>query len=180
MNSFTIFTLIAQSVLTLYFMITHWIPLYPWNDLNKSSFAYEKPLNAFMHCIQIALLYGFAFQINWLMTLGIIFWSVWLYGYIRAWLIPYLYGASPQEMRDYQQTFGNTYKFLPRYKDHPIPDACHTILGLLTAFVVPSVYAAYFFDGHAITLCSTLFGIVSGIAIIGFFAAIMKVASHSS
>jgi hypothetical protein len=176
MNSFTLFTVIAQGILTLYFMITHWISLYPWNDLHKTSFAYERPINALMNCIQIALLYGFAFHINWLMVFGIIFWSLWMYGHIHAWWIPYFYGASETDLLDYQQTFGNTYKFFKTYGNHPAPDACHTVLGLLSCIVVPSVYMAYFFDGHSITLYSTLFGILAGLALVGFFAFIMTLA----
>ena len=84
MNNFTIFTIIAQSLLTLYFIITHWIPMYPWNDLTNVSFVYERPLNAFIHCIQIALILGFTYQINWLMIVGLIFWSMWMYGHIHA------------------------------------------------------------------------------------------------
>lgn len=170
MNNFTLFAVIAQSILTLYFMVTHWIPLFPWNDLTKVSFAYERHLNAFMNFIQFFLIYGFAYQINWLMTLGLIFWSLWIYGHIAAWWIPYFYGASKEEMLDYKQTFGRTYKFFKTYGNHPAPDACHTILGLLTCFVLPTVYLAYFFDGHAITLYSTLLGIFMGILVFAFFA----------
>jgi hypothetical protein len=170
MNIFTLFAVASQSMLTLYFMITHWIPLYPWNDLQHSSFAYERPLNAFMNCIQIALIVGFAYQINWLMVTGLIFWSLWMYGHLMAWWVPYFFGASEDDMRDYEQTFGKTYKFFPTHDNYPAPDACHTFIGFLTCLVLPSVYAAYFFDGHAITLYSSLFGIFIGLCIFGFFA----------
>lgn len=173
MNTFILFSVLTQIILTLYFMITHWIPLYPWNDLHHVSFRYERPLNAFMNFIQIVLILGSAFQINWLMIVGIIFWSLWMYGHIQAWWIPYFYGVSQEEMLDYQQTFGNTYKFFRTKGNHPAPDACHTILGLLTCLVLPSVYIAYFSDGHTITLYSTLLGIVAGLALIGFFGFMM-------
>jgi len=173
MNIFTGCAVVFQSILTLYFMVTHWIPLYPWNDLQHISFKYEKPLNAFMNCIQIALIFGFVYQINWLMIVGLIFWSLWLYGHIMAWWIPYFFGATQEAMRDYYETFGKTYKFLATHNNHPAPDACHTILGLLTCLVVPSVYAAYFFDGHLITFYSSLFGVAMGLCLVGFFAFMM-------
>jgi hypothetical protein len=154
-------------------MITHWIPLFPWNDLKHISFRYEHQLNAFMNCIQMAIIYGSLFQINWLMIVGLIFWTLWLYGHIMAWWIPYFFGASKSDMLDYQQTFGSTYKFFSTYDNHPAPDACHTILGLLTILVIPSIYTAYFFDGHAITLHSSLLGIFAGLCLVAFFASMM-------
>lgn len=158
-------------------MITHWIPLFPWNDLEHISFKYEKQLNAFMNLIQIAFIFGFAYQINWLMIVGLIFWSLWFYGHIVAWWIPYFFGATPDEMLDYQKTFGRTYKFFQTHGSYPAPDACHTIIGVLTCIVVPSVFLAYFFDGHTITLYSSLFGILVGICLISFFAFMMTLSS---
>ncbi len=177
MNSFTLFAVVSQCALTIYFMITHWISLYPWNDLQHVSFKYERQLNAFMHCIQIVLIIGFAYHINWLMIVGLVFWSLWLYGHIMAWWVPYFFGASDDAMLDYQETFGRTYKFLRTYDNHPAPDACHTFIGLFTCFVVPSVYAAYFFDGHEITIYSTLFGLFVGLALVGFFGFMMTLSS---
>ena len=90
-----------------------------------------------------------------------------------AWWIPYFFGASQEDMLDYQETFGKTYKFLTSKDNHPAPDACHTILGILTCTVIPSIYAAYFFDGHEITLYSSLLGIGVGVCLISFFAFMM-------
>jgi hypothetical protein len=167
------FTIVTQIILTLYFMITHWISLYPWNDLKHVSFRYERPLNAFMNFIQIVVILGFFYQTNSLMIVGLIFWSLWMYGHIMAWWKPYFFGATEEEMLDYQQTFGNTYKFFQTQENHPAPDACHIVLGLLTCLVLSSVYATYFFGGHVITLFSTLLGICLGLALVGFFAFMM-------
>lgn len=161
-------------------MITHWIPLFPWNDLKHISFAYERPLNAFMNCIQIGVIVGYLYQINWIMIVGLIFWSLWLYGHIVAWWIPYFFGASKDDMLDYQKTFGNTYKFFKTQDNHPAPDACHTVLGFLTCLVIPSIYAAYFLGEHESSLHSSLLGIGAGLCLVGFFAFMMALAHEKN
>lgn len=83
-------------------------------------------------------------------------------------------------MFDYQKTFGKTYKFFPTYENYPAPDACHTILGLLTCLVLPSVYLAYFFDGHTITLYSTFFGIIIGFILVSFFGLIIMLSNKNN
>lgn len=138
------FSVMSQALLTLYFAITHWINLYPFNDRSHVSFQYEPQINILMHGIQILSIYGFAYKVKFLMILGILFWSLWLVGHVVTWWVPYIFGASAKQIRDYQEDFGRTYKFLPSYTNHPAPDACHTILGILTLPVLLAIYMAYF------------------------------------
>jgi hypothetical protein len=111
MNSLILCSVVAQIIVTIYFIITHWVPLFPWNDLQKVTFVYEKPLNFFVHCIQVVSIIGFALQINAFMVFGLIFWSLWMYGQIIDWWIPYFYGVSEDKMVQYQKMYGATYSF---------------------------------------------------------------------
>ncbi len=70
------------------------------------------------------------------MIAGIGLYGLWLYIEISPWWIPYVLGASPQVMHFYEHWFANTYRFLPRIADHPIPDAEHTVILLLLLLVL--------------------------------------------
>jgi hypothetical protein len=112
------------------------------------------------------------------MVFGLIFWSLWMYGQIIDWWIPYFYGVSEDKMVQYQKMYGATYSFFQTQHNYPAPDACHTILHLLTFFVLLSGYRAYMFGNQTITFYSTFIGIFAGLALLGFFAYMTHLANE--
>jgi len=133
---------LAQATLCVYFTVVHWVPLFPWNNLTVRLFPEETRVNLVWTIVIAIGTVGYISQIHWLMIVILIFWNVWMVGHIFAWWVPYFRGASEKEMEDYKKVFGTTLKFLPAIGNHPIPDACHTVLGVLSAVVFVSSWMA--------------------------------------
>ena len=55
---------IAQIVLTVYFAVTYWISLPPFNHLAEDAFANERRINLSLYVIQLISIAGFFYQIT--------------------------------------------------------------------------------------------------------------------
>ncbi len=64
--------------------------------------------------------------------LSLIIATLCLMGYLLSWWKPYLFGCSENWRRKYNEKFSRTIKIFPPIKDHPIPDAEHLPVGVLT------------------------------------------------
>ena len=64
--------------------------------------------------------------------------AVFLAGHLAFWWKPYLLGASPSHRASYERLFARTLKLLPPIRDHPVPDAQHTVIGLFTVAMLAS------------------------------------------
>ncbi|PLS03782.1 hypothetical protein CVD27_13410 [Neobacillus cucumis] len=51
--------------------------------------------------------------------------------HLFTWWFPYFFGYPNNIRTDYEKYFKRTFKFLPKIKDHIIPDAEHVGVGIL-------------------------------------------------
>jgi hypothetical protein len=86
------------------------------------------------------LLFGLAYwrRWNWLMWIGAIGYTIWLYFQIQTWWIPYLFGASEHWQQIYNRVFAHSTKILPSFGKHLAPDAMHLTIQLLLIVIVIS------------------------------------------
>jgi hypothetical protein len=124
-------TIISQIAFTVWFALTHWVPLSPLNDLSEEAFPKERQTNFVLHIFQLASILGFFFHITWLMWIGIVFWSLSFMGHIVSWWLPYFFGWPKGFLENAEVDNAKTYHFLPPRKNHPIPDLNHFIIGIL-------------------------------------------------
>lgn len=129
--NWNILAIISQISFTGWFALTHWIPLYPLNNLSEEAFPHERQTNLILHAFQLVSIVGFFFQIHWLMWIGVIFWSVSLIGHILSWWLPYFIGWPKAFLQNAEVDNAKTYHFLPVRKNHPVPDLNHFIICVL-------------------------------------------------
>ncbi len=120
---------LSQAALALYLQVIEWVDLFPWNNIRWGNG--QEALDITVAVLQIGLIVGAWKGMRPLVGVGAVLYAVWFGAQVRAWWIPYLWGASEARMRHYNWWFGETYKFLPPIGDHPIPDAAHVLLQIL-------------------------------------------------
>lgn len=97
-----------------------------------------------MHIFQLISIVGFYYYIYWMMIVGLVFWSLWMIGHINSWWLPYLFGFPKVFNKDAVEQNKKTLQILPPIKNHLIPDACHIVLGILSATVTISIWITFF------------------------------------
>jgi hypothetical protein len=132
--------IVFQMACTLWFALTHWIPLPPLNDLSAEAFPNERRINILLHAFQLGSIAGFYFQLWWLMWIGVAFWTLSLIGHIFSWWLPYFWGWPKAFLKNAESDNAKTYHFLPKRKNHPIPDLNHCVIGLL---IVAATFASW-------------------------------------
>ena len=141
-----IFSVITQFIFIIYFSITHWIPLFPWNDIRKEGIFKAERIGVVVHNIlQIFSISSYYMEWKPGMWVGLIYWSILFTFHILEWWIVYFFGWPTFFVKTTKEASATTYKFLPPIKNHPIPDACHFFIGILAISVVISIYIYNFY-----------------------------------
>lgn len=86
------------------------------------------------HLLLVALLLDFALQVAGWTYAGVgmlIILAAWGSLQFRAHWLPYLRGASMQEVQSYYRAFGDNWYLFRRTADRISPDAYHTVMHLL-------------------------------------------------
>jgi cytochrome bd-type quinol oxidase subunit 2 len=133
MTSTLIAFLVCQSLVVLFIALHDWIPLGRLSNLDAVHAAdttaklfFVTVLSTLPYAIGLAatVYYAAARFPNWLTWWLWISYVLGIYGLLRAWYWPYLFGGDPDRIRRYQQRFANTHAFLPTI--HGIrPDTLH-------------------------------------------------------
>ncbi len=117
---------VTQAALALYLQIIEWVDLFPWNNVRGGNG--QEAFDITIGAVQAGLILAAWKGMRSSLAAGAALYAIWLILQVRAWWMPYLWGASEDRMRHYARWFGETYKFLPPIGDHPIPDAAHVLL----------------------------------------------------
>lgn len=145
MNSF-ILAVIIQIIFTIYFSITHWIPLFPFNHIRKEGiFKYERITVVIHNILQILSITSFFYQWRFGIWVGLMYWTVLFVGHILEWWTTYLLGWPKALIKTTNMASQKTIKLLPSIKNHPVPDTCHFFIGVLAFLVIISAYKAVLF-----------------------------------
>ena len=135
---------IALIVMLGYFVAVNHVALYPWNNLRSGTAELASTLAG---VIPFGLyIIAFARRVRGGMLVGMVHGYVWLALQIRQWWIPYLWGSTwlHSSLEWYtEHGYAETIKVLPPIGDHPIPDAQHLVLQLLSLIAAITMTIAY-------------------------------------
>ncbi len=142
-------SLATQFLLAGYFQIVNWFSLGSWNYQPGfvpmfSSVISGKFLWGDIGILGVFLLPFLLFVLaywkrwNWLMWVGSIGYTAWLYLQVQTWWVPYLFGASKNWQEIYHRVFAQSMKILPSFGNHLAPDAMHLTIQLLLFVIVIS------------------------------------------
>jgi hypothetical protein len=145
--------LLCQFVVVLFLALHDWIPLGSLNNLAGIR-AVDTPARLLLATVMSALPFAIGFAASlYYRTAGFPGWLwywLWisylacLYGILKAWYVPYVFGADPRRAARYQRRFAQTHAFLP-IRNGIVPDTLHVcfhaivlcaliLLGVLTFF----------------------------------------------
>jgi hypothetical protein len=133
-----------QLIFTGWFIFTHWISLPSLNNLDQEAFPHERGINLTLHVLQITSAIGFFLQIDAIMWLGIMLWSISMIGHLISWWTPYFFGWPSAFLKNAEIDNKKTYHFLPARKNYPIPDLNHCIIGALVFVTTVTTWIAFF------------------------------------
>lgn len=120
---------VAQTVLAIYLQVIEWVPLFPWNDLSRGNG--QETMDLIIGAVSLALIVGAAMRSRVALGTAVVGLAAWLVLQIQSWWVPYVTGGSASWRRVYDRWFSRTWRFLPDWGDHPVPDAAHTVLHVL-------------------------------------------------
>jgi hypothetical protein len=135
---------ILQVGIILYWEITEYADLFPFNDVSRNdpeeSF-HASLANDLPKLLILILLVG---GLRWMTSSGylfafgssLIYYIVFLGIQITVWWPRYLFGASPEELQKYNEKFARTIKILPSFGNHVAVDLQHNILQLWTLAII--------------------------------------------
>ena len=144
-------TLIALQAFHVAFLALHdWIPLGSLNDIaavkrenpnGKLALSTALSTAPFAFGLIESILHAHGRYPYWLVQY--LWWSygILFFGELRAWWVPYFFGAKPGLAERYDVMFGKTSAFLPRR--HGIqPNTLHVVLHAMTVLCLASIAAA--------------------------------------
>lgn len=125
--------LVCQSLIVLFVAFHDWVPLGSLNNLagirevdTAGTLLRTTIISTLPFAIGLAasLYYRTAGFPGWLWYWLWISYIACLYGILRAWYVPYLFGADPERAARYQRRFASTHAFLPS-RNGIVPDTLH-------------------------------------------------------
>jgi hypothetical protein len=128
--------LALQTYIVLFLLFHDWLPLGRLNN-NAAKRREDPPLHLLFTTLlsalpaAIGLFYSarhFASPYpGWLVIYLWITYGIFVYGFVRAWWIPYLFVPNPERAARYDVIFAGTHSFLPRHNGI-VPDTLHVSL----------------------------------------------------
>lgn len=135
---------IALSIfLLLYHQLTTWLPLFPWNDVEKYSrkeLFLEASINGLLMSVGVACLASG--NSGFLHFYPLVYYPLLFVGECVDWWIPFFSPsfANARKIWDYESHFSRTLKLIPHRPGKRTPDANHTVLHILTIATIVVVY----------------------------------------
>jgi hypothetical protein len=137
----------TQFLLAIYFQMINWFSLGSWNYQPGFVPMYSSVISGKIQWGDVGilctfllpfLLFALAFwrRWYWLMWVGVVGYSAWLYLQVQTWWVPYLFGASEHWQEIYHRVFAYSTKILPSYGNHLAPDAMHLTIQLFLVLIV--------------------------------------------
>jgi hypothetical protein len=122
--------------LAAYLLITDWVDLAPWNKVDDLPVRQKLLLSATNYTPLLFIAAAVLVGGGGLVVLALLVGLVDLAMHVAYWWLPYLRGASAEQLAERAQLFGGTTTFLPTIGNHPIPNAQHVVVGILMAAMV--------------------------------------------
>jgi hypothetical protein len=129
--------------LAAYLLITDWVDLAPWNKVDDLPVRQKLLISVANYTPLLFIAAGVLVGGGLLPVLALLVGLIDLAMHVAYWWLPYLRGASPEQVAERDQLFGGTTTFLPAIGTHPIPNAQHVVVGvLMTAMVAFTAVSA--------------------------------------
>ena len=133
---------IALALLLIYFIITNYVDLAPFNNLAAAGSQLPSTLMAVIPFGMLLL--GLRLEKSRWIYAGWIWSMVWLLLQIRQWLLPYLFGTTFLHENFawyFQHGYAETTKLMPVIDGRPTPDLQHNVLQVVSLGVVLTLWA---------------------------------------
>jgi hypothetical protein len=114
-----------------YQIMIDFVNLYPFNDIHSRDKRLRKieVFGNYPPLLVIAICFYFHHPVS--MWIGFVLTTIILIMHLYSWWLPYFTGYPKSVEKDYYAYFKRTFKFLPRIKNHIVPDAEHVGVGIL-------------------------------------------------
>jgi len=138
-----IFTIVIALLLLIYHQLTTWLPLFPWNDVEKYSrkeLMLEAGTNGLLMGLGVFCIIHS--DTGFFHYYPLIYYPFLLSGEFFQWWLPYFsekFSKSKINF-DYERLFSRTTKLIPHKTGKKTPDANHIVLHLITSVAVILVY----------------------------------------
>jgi hypothetical protein len=137
-------SLILQIVIILYWEITQYVNLFPYNDVTSLDFHDSLAASLANDVPKIFIIIVFLVGLHrlknplfpWFVASSVIYYMVFLGIQLSIWWQRYLFGATAKELQDYNEKFGETIKILPSFGNHVPPDLQHIVLQTITVTII--------------------------------------------
>lgn len=132
-------TFFTQMSFAIWFLITHFIPLPPLNDIDQFPNQLSWKLFLFGNWITLLILIFGSWFHHIYFTIGLlIYLSLLLVGHVNTWWLPCLFGWPKVFAEDVSIDHKVTTRFLSPRGNRPVPDVCYCIFGalLVTAYTL--------------------------------------------
>ncbi len=129
--------------LLVYHQITSWVPLFPWNDVERFSRKERLMETSFNGLLMgtglVCLIVGNSGFSHWY---PLIYYPFLFVGECMDWWIPYFSESFAQARKiwDYDAKYGRTLKWIAHEQGRRTPDANHMVLHLGTVLTIVMVY----------------------------------------
>jgi MFS superfamily sulfate permease-like transporter len=133
-----------QIGIILYWEITQYVDLFPFNDVVglsmqeniAASCANDIPKASIILILLVCLRWMTRPWYQCLYASSLIYYIVFLGIQLFIWWPRYIFGANPEQLKDYNDKFARTIKILPAFGNHIAVDLQHNILQLWTLAII--------------------------------------------
>ncbi|MFC7440506.1 hypothetical protein [Laceyella putida] len=135
---------LLQFGIILYWELTQYVDFFPFNDVVglsmqenlAASYANDIPKLCIILILWLSLRWMTQPWYLFLYGSSLIYYIVFLGIQLTIWWPRYLFGASPEELKDYNENFARTIKILPKFGNHVPVDLQHNILQTWTLVII--------------------------------------------
>jgi hypothetical protein len=139
MSSWQIVAAIAPLVFVAYLVITEWVPMFPFNDLEASSRQERLDTAKINYPVGIAIsgLFALGHPVSVLVAAGLT--GLVVVGHVMSWWLPYFGILTFDGQREaYKREYARTLKLLPVEGHEVVPDAQHMVVGVIAIVMLVS------------------------------------------
>ncbi|SEN14458.1 hypothetical protein [Lihuaxuella thermophila] len=141
---------LMQFGIILYWEITQYVDLFPFNDVAgldlreslRASYANDIPKIGIILVLWLCLRWMTRPWYLFLFASSLIYYIVFLGIQISIWWPRYIVGATPEQLKEYNEKFAHTIKILPTFGNHVAVDLQHNILQLWTLAIIIVMFLA--------------------------------------
>ncbi|MEV7004911.1 hypothetical protein [Streptosporangium sp. NPDC051022] len=128
--------LVTPLVMVAYLVVTEWVPMFPFNDLEAQSVRERLTMAAVNYPVFAAIAVAIALEAN---VVALVLTLLTVAGHVVSWWLPY-FGISFAAQREaYLREYARTWKILPTEGRAVVIDVQHMVVGVLCLVMLVGV-----------------------------------------